>query len=549
MSAAGWRFSEEQFQCSVCLEVFTDPVSIPCGHNFCKSCISRHWDVSVSCQCPLCKKLFNSRPEVHVNTFISEMVAQFRQSALMKASSSSRIQRGPSSGEVLCDVCSETRLKALKSCLVCLASYCQTHLDLHEKMTGLTKHQLMDPVENLEDRVCRNHDRPLEMFCESDQTCVCISCTELDHKLHSIVPLVEKYEGEKAELRETQEEIQNMMEERKLKIEEMKLSVKLSRDDADQEKADSVEVFRSLSRSVESSLAQLLDLIEEKHKETERRAEGFIRELEEEISELMKRGAEVEQLLSTEDHLHFLQNLPSLNPAPPTKDWTEVKVHSSYEGTVRTAVSQLEETLSEEVKKQLESELKKVQQFEVDVTLDPDTAHPSLIVSKNQKQVHHGKTQSVPDNPERFSQSVCVLGRQSYSVGKFYFEVQVKRKSKWELGVALRSINRKELIRPSVQDDVWVLVLRNGSEYTALGGRSVLLTLRSKPEKVGVFVDYEEGLVSFYDADTAAHIYSFSGCNFTDRLHPIFGPCINNSGDNSAPLIITAVTQTDPINN
>ncbi|CAJ1055746.1 zinc-binding protein A33-like [Xyrichtys novacula] len=540
MSSVCSLLSEEQFQCSVCLEVFTDPVSIPCGHNFCKSCISRHWDVSVSCQCPLCKKLFNSRPEVHVNTFISEMVAQFRQSALMKASSSSRIQRGPSSGEVLCDVCSETRLKALKSCLVCLASYCQTHLDLHEKMTGLKKHQLMDPVENLEDRVCRNHDRPLEMFCRSDQTCVCQFCVESKHSTHVLVPLRDEYGVKKGDLEKVDAEILQQIQERRLKIEKIQQAVKLSRVDADWETAASVEVFRSLSRSVESSLAQLLDLIEEKHKDTERRAEGFIRELEEEISELMKRGAEVEQLLSTEDHLHFLQNLPSLNPAPPTKDWTEVKVHSSYEGTVRTAVSQLEETLSEEVKKMCaDVALKKVQQYAVDVTLDPDSASPFLVLSPDGKQVQSVETQmKVLDNPQRFSVCNAVLGKRSFSSGRIYFAVQVGEKTDWDLGVASESVVRKGKIRLSPKNGFWTVWLRNGREYKALAGPGVLLTLKSRLRTVGVFVDYEEGLVSFYDADTAAHIYSFSGCYFTHRLHPYFSPCGVGGGVNAAPLVI-----------
>uniref|UniRef100_A0A3Q3FME2 Uncharacterized protein n=1 Tax=Labrus bergylta TaxID=56723 RepID=A0A3Q3FME2_9LABR len=331
MSAASCMLSEEQFLCSICLDVFTDPVSIPCGHNFCKSCITHHWDVNDQCECPMCKDVFEKRPQLRVNTFISEM----------------------------------------------------------------------------------------------------------------------------AELSET------------------------------------------------------------------------------------------EQLLSTEDHLQFLQNLPSLNPDhPPTKDWTEVRVHSSYEGMVRSAVAQLEEILSEEVEKQLESELMRIQQYAVDITLDPDTASPSLILSDDGKQVYFGERQNRPDNPERFSKTGCVLGKQSFSAGKFYFEVQVKNKSDWELGVAQGSINRKETISPRLKTGPWVLLLRNGSEYKALTVYSPLFSLKSKPQKVGVFVDYEEGVVSFYDVDAAALIYSFTGCNFTEKLYPYFRPFKYNSGNNSAPLIITPVSQT-----
>ncbi|CAK6980746.1 E3 ubiquitin-protein ligase TRIM21-like [Scomber scombrus] len=546
MSAASCLRSEDQFLCSICLDVFTDPVSTPCGHNFCKNCINEHWNSNVQYLCPLCKKVFNRRPELLVNTFISEMVSQFRQEAQQKASSSSSEQQAAKPGEVPCDVCTGTKLKALKSCLVCLTSYCETHLEPHLTASGLKRHQLMDPVENLEDRMCMKHDKPLELFCKTDQTCVCMLCSVLDHKTHEFVPLKEEYEGKKAELGKTEAEIQEMIQKRRLKIEEIKHSVDLSEEAADREKAEGVQVFTALKESVERSLNELIETIEEKQRTTEKQAEDFIKELEQEISELKKRSSEVEKLSHSEDHLHLLQNFPSLKAAPPTKDWTEVSVRPpSYEGTVVKAVAQLEETLSKQMKKLFEAELKRVQQYAVDVTLDPDTAHPNLILSDDGKQVNCGDVRKkLPDNPERFSPCPDVLGKQSLSSGRFYFEVQVKEKTDWDLGVARESINRKGQITVRPQYGFWTIWLRNGNEYKALADPSVRLSLKSRPQKVGVFVDYEEGLVSFYDVDAAALIYSFTGCSFTEKLYPYFSPCLNDGGKNSAPLIICPVNQT-----
>ncbi|XP_053192385.1 E3 ubiquitin-protein ligase TRIM39-like isoform X2 [Scomber japonicus] len=547
MSAASCLLSEDQFLCSICLDVFTDPVTTPCGHNFCKNCINEHWNSNDQYLCPLCKKVFNTRPELHINTFISEMVSQFRQEAQQKASSSSSEQQAAKPGEVPCDVCTGTKLKALKSCLVCLTSYCETHLETHLTKSGLKRHQLIDPVENLEDRMCMKHDKPLELFCKTDQTCVCMLCSVLDHKTHEFVPLKEEYEGKKAELGKTEAEIQEMIQKRRLKIEEIKHSVDLSKKAADREKAEGVQVFTALKESIERSLNELIETIEEKQRTTEKQAEDFIKELEQEISELKKRSSEVEKLSHSEDHLHVLQNFPSLKAAPPTKDWTEVNVHPpSYEGTVVKAVAQLEETLSKQMKKLLaEFELKKVQQYAVDVTLDPDTAHPKLILSGDGKQVYCGdEKKNLPNNPERFSYCVFVLGKQSLSSGRFYFEVQVKEKTKWNLGVARESINRKGDITLRPQDGYWTIWLRNGNEYSARTNTPVRLSLKSRPQKVGVFVDYEEGLVSFYDVDAAALIYSFTGCSFTEKLYPYFCPCVNDGGKNSAPLIICPVNQT-----
>ncbi|XP_078022671.1 E3 ubiquitin-protein ligase TRIM21-like [Epinephelus lanceolatus] len=543
MAAANYLPSEDQFLCCICLDVFTDPVSTPCGHNFCKNCITEHWDTSYRCQCPLCKETFTIRPDLRVNTLLTEMVAQFRQSAQQKASSSSSQQQAAKPGEVPCDVCTGTKLKALKSCLVCLASYCETHLEPHLTMSGLKRHQLIDPVENLEDRMCTKHDKPLELFCKTDQTCVCMLCTVSDHKTHDVVPLKEEYEEKKAELGKTEVEIQQMIQKRQLKIQEIKHSVSLSEKDADREIAEGVQVFTALKESVERGLNELIKMIEGEQKTTQKQAEGFIKELEQEISELKKRNTEVEQLSHSEDHLHLLQCIQSLKAPQLSKDWSEVSVHPpSYEGTVVRAVSQLEETLSEQMKKLFEAELKRFQQYAVDVTLDPDTAFPNLILSDDGKQVKYGDVKkNVPNNPERFSRYCNVLAKQSFSSGRFYFEVQGKGKTNWDLGVARESINRKGVITLSPQEGYWTVWLRNGNEYKALADPRVRLSLKSRPQKVGVFVDYEEGLVSFYDVDAAALIYSFTGCSFTEKLFPFFSPCNNDGGTNSAPLIISPV--------
>ncbi|XP_035988856.1 E3 ubiquitin-protein ligase TRIM21-like [Fundulus heteroclitus] len=538
MSSGSNLRSEDQFLCSICLDVFTDPVSTPCGHNFCKACITHYWEANVPYKCPLCNELFTSRPQLRVNTLFREMVAQFRHEAQQEASSSSSAAKP---GEVPCDVCTGTKLKALKSCLVCLLSYCQTHLEPHLTTPRLKKHQLMEPVENLEDRMCLQHDKPLELFCRTDQTCVCSLCSVLDHKNHKFVPLREECEGKKAELKKTEAEVQKMIQSRRVKIQEIKESVKISKDAADREKAEGVQVFTALKEAAERGLKKLIKEIQDKQKTAEKQAKDFIKDLEQEISELMKRSSEVKQLSQSEDHLHLLQSFSSLKAAPPTKNWTEIRVHPpSYEGTVVRAAAQLLEKMKKEMKKKLlEADLKRVQQYAVDVTLDPDTAQPWLILSDDGKQVKHGDVRKkLPDNPERFSECPDVLGHQSFSSGRFYFEVQVKGKTEWTLGVARESINRKGTFALRPQKGFWTVWLRNRNEYSANAEPSVRLHLQPGPEKVGVFVDYEEGLVSFYNVDAAALIYSFTACCFTEKLYPYFSPCLNYGGKNSAPLII-----------
>ncbi|XP_060776659.1 E3 ubiquitin-protein ligase TRIM21-like [Neoarius graeffei] len=340
----------------------------------------------------------------------------------------------------------------------------------------------------------------------------------------------------KTELGKTQAEVQQMIQERVKKIEEIRHSVELNKKNTEKEKADSVKVFSALMRCIERSQAELLMVMEEKQKAAEMQAEEFIKELEQEITELKRRNTELEQISHTDDHLHLLQIYPSLCSPPHTQDWTDVTINSHLsEETLRRALSQLQVTLSEEMEKVPEI---------MDVTLDPDTAHPELILSDDGKQVTCGdKRQNLPDNPERFDRYVYVLGKEGFSSGRFYYEVQVRGKTAWDLGVARESINRKGKITASPEDGQWSVWLWNETEYEACDSPSVPLSLKQAPQKVGVFVDYEEGLISFYDVDAKSLIYSFSGQNFTEKLYPYFSPSLNDGGKNSAPLIICPVHQ------
>ncbi|KAL1273413.1 hypothetical protein QQF64_029275, partial [Cirrhinus molitorella] len=472
----------EELQCSICLDVFTDPVSTPCGHNFCKTCLNKCWDNSQTCSCPYCKETFKQRPDLKINTTLRELVCHYKK----KSPETTR--------DVLCDICEERKLKALKSCLVCQSSYCETHLEPHLRVERLKKHKLMDPTE----------------------------------------------------LMKAQEDVQLMIQDRVKKIQKIKYSAEVRKRKKEKEKAAHIKLFTDLIRSIERCQTELLEMMEEQQKAAEKQEEELIEELEQEITELKIKNTELEQLSHTEDHLHLLQIYSSLCSPRNTRNWSEisVKTHESLE-TPRRALTQLKDTIDEKLTQT------------VDVTLDPDTAHSYLTLSDDGKQVRNEDIeQKLPDKTERFDLCPCVLGKERFSSGRFYFEVQVKGKTEWDLGVARESINRKGKITLNPSNGHWTVWLRNGNEYSARDDLPVSLSLRVKPQRVGVFVDYEEGLVSFYDVESSSHIYSFTGMSsssgslseelqcsicldvFTDPVstpcgHNFCKTCLNNCWDNS----------------
>ncbi|XP_069014898.1 E3 ubiquitin-protein ligase TRIM39-like [Embiotoca jacksoni] len=534
---------EKQFQCAVCQQVFTNPVTTPCGHNFCQACIQSVWDGSDVCRCPTCNKSFTSRPEISINTAFKELADTFRERMVRSSASPPLSAAGP--GEVVCDVCAATSLqaKALKSCLVCLTSYCEAHLEPHRRVATLQLHKLIEPVENLQDRMCKKHDKLLEMFCRDEQKCVCRFCTETEHKDHRAVTIEDESAERKVQMLKTEADFEQMIQGRLKKAEEIKKCLKLSTTSAEKEATESDRLFTSLIGSIEERRTEVHAEIEEKQLAEERRAEELIGELQQESAELQRRKAALETLRSTEDHLHLLQSLPSLTSPPPTREWKDIAVHHQLcVGTVRRALSKLDDTLKEELGSLKKDEMKRMQKYAVDLVLDPDTAHPNIVLSADGKRAGRGELlQVVPDNPQRFDPVICVLGKRGFLSGRFYFQVTVGPKTFWDLGVVKESVNRKGKITSKPENGYWTVRLRNGNEYRALDSPSVCLSLQEKPQAVGVFADYEEGTVSFFDVKAGSCIYTFTGCSFSERIFPFLSPGVSDDGKNAMPLIVTAV--------
>ncbi|MGH0177080.1 UNVERIFIED_CONTAM: hypothetical protein FKN15_074293 [Acipenser sinensis] len=179
-------WSEEKFSCPVCLDLLKDPVTIPCGHSYCMGCIKNYWDQTDQTgvySCSQCRETFTPRPVLRRNIMLVEVVGGFQRKRLY----SLPVQSYAGLGDVSCDVCTGRKFKAVNSCLTCLASYCQTHVKPHLEAAAFQRHKLIETTENLEQKICAEHQKVLEVFCRTDQTCICLLCTQDEHKNHDTV--------------------------------------------------------------------------------------------------------------------------------------------------------------------------------------------------------------------------------------------------------------------------------------------------------------------------------------------------------------------------
>ncbi|XP_058872716.1 tripartite motif-containing protein 16-like [Acipenser ruthenus] len=542
MASKVW--SEDRFSCPVCLELLKDPVAIPCGHSYCMGCIKNCWDQTDHTgvySCPQCRETFTPRPVLRRNTMLAEVVEKLKKTGLNPPPAQS--YAGP--GDVPCDVCTGRKFKAVKSCLSCLASYCETHVKPHSEVTPLKRHKLINAIGNLEQKLCAEHQKVLEVFCRTDQTCICLLCTDKEHKSHDTVSAEAERTGKQVRLGETQTEIQQRIQERLKEIEELKQAVESLKRSACIEIKESEKIFTELIRSIEKIHTEVIELIGANEKAAVNQAEGRMKKLKQEIAELRRRNAELKQLSETEDHIHFLQNIQSLCAPPEAGDLPSVTANTgSSFGAVRKAVSELKDHIEDFCKGELVKITKTVNEVAVyslqapeprnraeflkyscQLTLDPNTAHINLCLSEgNRKVTCRRETQRYPDDhSERFDVYPQVLCREGLSGTRCYWEIE------WSgggvsIGVTYKGISRKGVDRScglGCNDKSWSLVC-SGSSYTARHNNNKTAVTAPRSPRIGVYLDFNAGTLSFYGvSDTMTLLHRFQ-TTFTEPLYPGF---------------------------
>ncbi|XP_051747682.1 tripartite motif-containing protein 16-like [Ctenopharyngodon idella] len=532
------RFSEDEFLCSVCQDILKNPVAIPCGHSYCKICITDFWDQEDQKRvysCPQCRQTFSPRPALAKNTMLAEVLEE-----LKKIKLPADCYAG--AGDVQCDVCTGRKHKAVKSCLVCLESYCQNHLEQHESLLKRKRHNLTDATGRLQEMICQKHDKILEVFCRIDQKCICVLCTIDEHKNHDTVSAAAQRTEKQDQLKETQRLFQQRIQQRGKDLQQLREAVESHKRSAQTAVEDSERIFTELIRSIERSRSEATQRTNDQEKTAVSRAEGRLERLEQEINDLRRRDAELEQLSHAQDHIHFLQSFQSLSAPPESTDLNDDPFSSlsSFDG-VRESVHQLKDKLEDFCKE----ELKKISdratftnivprtrndflQYSHQLTLDLNTAHKRLRLSERNRVITYTNTeQPYPDHLDRFDILWQVLCRESVC-GRCYWEIE------WSgvmfgvfISVSYKSISRKGRGNEcwfGYNDQSWSLRC-SSSSYSFIHNK-IETKLPVKPiisSRIGVYVDHSAGTLSFYSVsgDTMSLIHTVQ-TTFTQPLYAGF---------------------------
>ncbi|XP_051747474.1 probable E3 ubiquitin-protein ligase TRIML1 isoform X2 [Ctenopharyngodon idella] len=341
--------SQDEFKCPVCLDLLKDPVTIPCGHSYCESCITVCWDQEDQMKvyrCPQCRQTVSPRPALVKNTMLAEVVEKLKKRKLADCYAGA--------GDVQCDICTGRKYKAVKSCLGCLNSYCQNHLEEHESFFKRKRHNLTEATERLQEMICQTHDKLLEVFCRTDQKFICVLCTMDEHKNHDTVSAAAQRTEKQNQLKETQRSFQQRIQQREKDLQQLREAVESHKRFAQTAVEDTERIFTELIRSIERSHSEATQRIRDQEKTAVSRAEGRLERLEQEINDLRRRDAELEQLSHTQDHIHFLQSFQSLSAPPESTDVNDDPFSSlsSFDG-VREFVLQLRDKLEDFCKEEL----------------------------------------------------------------------------------------------------------------------------------------------------------------------------------------------------
>ncbi|XP_040893781.1 E3 ubiquitin/ISG15 ligase TRIM25-like [Toxotes jaculatrix] len=492
--------------CSICLDVLKSPVTLHCGHSYCMDCVNAYWDEEDKAgvySCPQCRHTFSPRPVLNKSTVLADLLGKM--SGEDRPTPPAMDEVAP--GEVECDFCTVRKLKAVKSCLVCLASYCATHLQPHYESAAFKRHKLVEVSASIQEKICSKHDKLLEVYCRNDGQCICLLCVMDDHKGHDTVSAAAERKERQKQFGKKKQRYQQGIQEKEKQLRQLRQKMKALKCSGDAAVNQNEKAYAEIVQMADKRRCAVREVIRVQEEAAMSRAEALVVRLKKEICELRKAEDDLKQLSLTEDHIKVLQRCQSIFDRPETEVSTDfnIHLHTSFDFVTR-AISELRDKLenlgkavaeiSETI--QADPDPKTRQEFflySCHLSLDPNTAFANLILSEGNSMVTWiKKAQRPPHHSERFTKYDQVLCTEGLS-GVCYWEVE------WggprvEVAVCYKGAELEESCF-AYTDQSWCISLSNSG---CTFWHDEIKTRISIPcsSTVGVYLNHKAGILSFY---------------------------------------------------
>ncbi|KAM8945706.1 E3 ubiquitin/ISG15 ligase TRIM25-like [Pelodytes ibericus] len=499
----------DELTCSICLNIYTDPVTLKCGHNFCQACIGIVFDKQENSgvySCPDCRTNLQTRPVLQRNTTLCNIAESI-------------LSTEPESTDIFCKYCIHLSAPAIKTCLLCEAALCYNHLKVHSKTA---EHVLTEPTHSFGNRKCCVHNEILKYYCSEDATCVCVSCSLVgQHRGHQLETLNHASKKKKGKMRSILKKMTSERDEAENRVLDLQNSGRDVQGKAADIRKRVTALIEELQERLENLEKQVLEAINKQEERILLQVSDITHQLEIRKEKLSRKMGHIEELCNMTDPLTVLQETKSDSTdfcdTEGAVSMRDIKSHSIFYLDKGKISAQLEKGLADimnSVTRQLNNKLS------IEIQLDVNTAGNNVVISHDLKTASSTSIdQCRPQTPERFN--YCqVLSTRSFSSGQHCWEVDTSKSEFWRIGMAYSSIERKEdESYIGYNKKSWCL-RRWGKAYSVIHDSKVKQIFQTvNCQRYRVCLDYMAGKLSFYVlCDPIRHLHTFNA-TFTEPLH------------------------------
>uniref|UniRef100_UPI00358F00B2 E3 ubiquitin-protein ligase TRIM7-like n=1 Tax=Myxine glutinosa TaxID=7769 RepID=UPI00358F00B2 len=464
----------DELQCDVCLQLYKEPITLPCGHSFCKVCIEQHWESreeATVCDCPNCREVFPIKPKCQKNVALAELVE---------------------------------KMKLVPG-------------------VNVEKTKLVPGV-NVEERRCTEHGKPIQLFCKDDESLMCVMCMVGQHTNHEVVPVELVHDELKGVLTAKCPELSKSKQHLESQLHQLKRQVKQTQHSGkgivDRMEEKRLALYQYVDKSVDLMKSSVIKRQNEKICLLEKQMD----KVKEQLNSLHETNFTLKAALQDLETVSFLQGykdvikrLESVSHFQSLKMAQPTVLDFSKEEKNLCSLIELHENFLKNIRKPVELQMSELDQSSLrslygrTPSLDPNSANPWIKISQDLRTATQTETDNHhPEHPDRFDYHRQVLSSESFSSGRHYWEVDVRSSSLCLIGICLNSMGRKGGGNECMlggNPKSWCLQKYENKYSTWHNHQGTHLSVPGNPERFGFLLDCAEGEFTCFGDSRVLHVF------------------------------------------